>query len=185
MPSALALPVAHKPDSQDICFVPNGSYAEVVKKLRPGACDPGEIVALDGAVLGRHEGIIHYTIGQRRGLGIGGVEQPLYVLRLEPETRRVVVGPRAALACETVRVAEVNWLAGALPGAEGRAVHVKLRSTQEPVAAMLRVAADGDAELRLEEPQYGVSPGQAAVLYDGTRVLGGGWIAQAEMRMAA
>ena len=122
---ALALPVAHKPDSQDICFVPNGSYAEVVKKLRPGACDPGEIVALDGAVLGRHDGIIHFTIGQRRGLGIGGIEQPLYVLRLEPETRRVVVGPREALACETVRVAEVNWLAGALPGAKGRAVQVK------------------------------------------------------------
>ena len=181
----LALPVAHKPDSQDICFVPNGSYAEVVKKLRPGAADPGEIVDLAGRVLGRHEGIIHYTIGQRRGLGIGGIEQPLYVVRLEPEARRVVVGPREALACARVRVGEVNWLAGALPGPEGRAVEVKLRSTQDPVPARLWLSAEGRAELRLDQPQYGVAPGQAAVVYDGTRVLGGGWIQAAEGALAA
>ncbi len=181
------LPVADKPDSQDICFVPNGSYARVVEKLRPGAADPGEIVDLDGTVLGRHDGIIGFTIGQRRGLGIGGVADPLYVLRLEPETRRVVVGPREALACERVRVEELNWLdAEALAGetGEGRAVTVKLRSTQEPAPA--RIVADrAGAKILLDEPQYGIAPGQAAVVYDGTRVLGGGWIAAAEGRLAA
>ncbi|MEM7224898.1 MAG: tRNA 2-thiouridine(34) synthase MnmA [Pseudomonadota bacterium] len=181
----LALPVAHKPDSQDICFVPNGSYAEVVKKLRPGAADPGEIVDLGGRVLGRHEGIIHYTIGQRRGLGIGGIEEPIYVVRLEPESRRVVVGPRAALACQTVYVDEVNWLAGDKPGPEGRVVQAKLRSTQDPVPARLWLSEEGGAELRLDQPQYGVAPGQAAVVYDGSRVLGGGWILAAEGALAA
>jgi tRNA-specific 2-thiouridylase len=177
--------VAAKPDSQDICFVPDGSYARVVEKLRPGAADPGEIVDLEGRVLGRHEGVIHYTIGQRRGLGIGGTEAPLYVVRLEPAARRVVVGPRAALARDRVRLAELNWLGGTLPGPEGRAVQVKLRSAQAPAAA--RVYSDGasGAELILDQPQYGIAPGQAGVLYDGSRVLGGGWIAAAERRLAA
>jgi tRNA-specific 2-thiouridylase len=181
----LGLPVAAKPDSQDICFVPDGSYARVVEKLRPGAADPGEIVDLEGRVLGRHEGVIHYTIGQRRGLGIGGTEAPLYVVRLEPAARRVVVGPRAALARDRVRLAELNWLGGTLPGPEGRAVQVKLRSAQAPAAA--RVYSDGasGAELILDQPQYGIAPGQAGVLYDGSRVLGGGWIAAAERRLAA
>ena len=183
------LPVADKPDSQDICFVPGGSYARVVEKLRPGAADPGEIVDLDGRVLGRHDGIIGFTIGQRRGLGIGGVADPLYVLRLEPETRRVVVGPREALACERVRVEELNWLDAEAPSGEalagqGRAVTVKLRSTQEPAPA--RIVADrAGATILLDQPQYGIAPGQAAVVYDGTRVLGGGWIAAAEGRLAA
>ncbi len=181
----LGLPVADKPDSQDICFVPGGSYAGVIDKLRPGAAEPGEIVDLAGRVLGRHDGIIHYTIGQRRGLAIGGTQQPLYVVRLEPEARRVVVGPRAALACDRVDVGELNWLAGALPGPAGRAVEVKLRSAQAPAAARLFAAGDGTAELVLEAPQYGVAPGQAAVFYDGSRVLGGGWIAAAERRLAA
>ena len=179
------LPVADKPDSQDICFVPSGSYASVVEKLRPGAADPGEIVDLTGRVLGRHDGIIHYTIGQRRGLGIGGIEEPLYVVRLEPEARRVVVGPRAALACDRVHVTELNWLAEDLPDRAGRAVEVKLRSAQAPSAARIFVAGNGTAKLILAQPQYGVAPGQAAVIYDGSRVLGGGWIAAAERQLAA
>ncbi|GHD61696.1 tRNA-specific 2-thiouridylase MnmA [Thalassobaculum fulvum] len=188
----LGLAVQDKPDSQDICFVPNGNYAEVVRRLRPGAVDPGEIVHLDGSVLGRHDGIIGYTIGQRRGLGIGGRRRaggggpegeadtdPLYVVRLEPETRRVVVGPREALAAATVLASEVNWLGGGdgIP-AEGGRVLVKLRSTQPPAAATVWPAGGGRAAIVLDEPQYGVSAGQAAVLYapQGSRVLGGGWI---------
>lgn len=182
------LEVQDKPDSQDICFVPNGNYAEIVKKLRPGAADPGEIVHLDGTVMGRHEGIVHYTIGQRRGLGIGGRKgedgtpdtDPLYVVRLDPESRRVVVGPRAALGATTVRIGEVNWLGGgALPsGDEGVRVAAKLRSTQGPAAGTLHRDARG-VRLELDGPQFGISAGQAAVFYDagsGTRVLGGGWI---------
>jgi len=183
----LGLAVQDKPDSQDICFVPNGNYAEVVRKLRPGAVDPGEIVHLDGSVLGRHDGIIGYTIGQRRGLGIGGRRSaqgeadtdPLYVVRLEPEDRRVVVGPREALAAATVLVSDLNWIGDGdgIP-AEGVRVLVKLRSTQPPVAATVQPAGAGSAAIVLDEPQYGVSAGQAAVLYapDGGRVLGGGWI---------
>ncbi len=180
------LPVAEKPDSQDICFVPNGSYASVVEKLRPGAADPGEIVDLEGRVLGRHEGIIGYTIGQRRGLGIGGIADPLYVVRLEPENHRVVVGPKDALARDRILVDTLNWLDTEPLGPEGRAVMVKLRSAQEPAAArILSGAGEGLAEVLLDEPQFGIAPGQAAVVYDGTRVLGGGWIAAAEHSLAA
>src|SRR5438552_5065695 len=131
----LDLPVAAKPDSQDICFVPSGDYAAVVQKLRPGAAEPGEVVDLEGRVLGRHDGVIHFTVGQRKGLGIAS-EEPLYVLRLEPELRRVVVGPRASLGQSRVRLAGVNWL-GAAPGAEGVRVAVKLRSAQPPMPATL------------------------------------------------
>ncbi len=177
------LPVAEKPDSQDICFVPNGSYARVVEKLRPEAVVPGEIVGLDGAVLGRHDGIIRFTVGQRRGIGIGGgiggrdaESEPLYVVRLEPATHRVVVGPRTALARERIALDGVNWLgAGAVPES-GLPVAVKLRSTMAPVGAALRRGRDGGAEVTFDAPQYGVSPGQACVFYDGDRVLGGGWI---------
>ncbi len=181
----LDLPVADKPDSQDICFVPNGSYARVVEKLRPGALDPGEIVDLQGRVLGRHEGVINYTIGQRRGLGIGGIEEPLYVVAIEAEAKRVVVGPKSALARDRVFVKELNWLAGALPGPEGRACLVKLRSAQKPAAARVFADGQGQAVIALEEPQYGIAPGQAAVLYDGSRVLGGGWITGSERAQAA
>jgi len=179
------LVVADKPDSQDICFVPQGSYAQVVQKLRPGAADPGEIVHLDGRVMGRHEGIIHYTIGQRRGLGVGGEAEPLFVVRLEPETRRVIVGPKAALARDRVILRDLNWLGGEAPGEAGRRCAVKLRSASAPAAATLYPRADGGAEVVLDEAQFGISPGQAAVCYDGTRVLGGGWIATAETRLAA
>jgi tRNA-specific 2-thiouridylase len=172
------LAVADKPDSQDICFVPEGGYARIVEKLRPEAAEPGEIVDLEGRVMGQHEGIVGYTIGQRKGLGIGGRKDstdPLYVVRLEPENRRVVIGPREALAQRAVRLGEVNWLGdGAIP-ADGVAVQVKLRSTMAPVPAVLYPAGEG-AEVILDEPAYGVSPGQACVFYDGERVLGGGWI---------
>lgn len=182
----LGLPVAEKPDSQDICFVPSGGYASVVEKLRPGAADPGDIVDLDGRVLGRHDGIIHYTIGQRRGLGIGGraeETEPLYVVRLEPDSHRVVVGPKAALARDRVLLRQVNWLCPP-PGPEGVPAQVKLRSAQPPAAATLHATPDGGALVRLHAPQYGIAPGQAAVFYAGDRVLGGGWIVRADAGLA-
>ena len=180
----MGLEIADKHDSQDICFVPQGSYATVVQKLRPGAADPGEIVHLDGRVMGRHQGIIHYTIGQRRGLGVGGESEPLFVVRLEPETRRVIVGPKAALARDRVILRDLNWLPGEPLAPSGRRVEVKLRSASEPAAATLYPRAGG-AEVVLDTAQFGISPGQAAVCYEGTRVLGGGWIAAAESRLAA
>ncbi len=173
------LPVADKPDSQDICFVPSGNYAAVIEKLRPGAADPGEIVDLEGRVLGRHPGVIHYTIGQRRGLGIGGLGEPLYVVGLDPAMRRVVVGPKAALETRLVTLAEVNWLGDVPLAAQPEwQVEVKVRSTRPPRPALLRARADGGAEVELLTPEEGVSPGQACVFYapDSSRVLGGGWI---------
>jgi tRNA-specific 2-thiouridylase len=174
------LGVADKPDSQDICFVPNGSYAAVIEKLRPGAAEPGDIVDLDGRVLGRHEGVIRYTVGQRRGLGLGGGE-PLFVVRLDAEARRVVVGPRAALARRTVPVAEVNWLGdGAFEDApaEGWEVEARVRSTRPPRPARVLPEGPGRARVELLAPEEGVAPGQACVFYapDSSRVLGGGWI---------
>jgi tRNA-specific 2-thiouridylase len=182
----LGLAVADKPDSQDICFVPGGSYARVVERLRPGAAEPGEIAHLDGRVLGRHEGIINYTIGQRRGLGVGGEAEPLYVVALDAAARRVVVGPRQALARDRVRLSGVNWLDPAPLAAGGRRVQVKLRSAQEAASATLYpLAGAAGAQVLLDAPQFGVAPGQAAVFYDGSRILGGGWIAAAEFRLAA
>ena len=178
------LPVAEKADSQDICFVPQGRYAEVIERLRPGAADPGEIVDQTGRVLGRHDGIIHFTIGQRRGLGVSTPE-PLYVLRLEPETRRVVVGPRTALLERRVILQNLNWLDGAAVPSAGRAVGARIRSTRPPVPATVFAAPDGHIEVSLDEPETGVAPGQACVLYDGSRVLGGGWIARADRDRAA
>jgi tRNA-specific 2-thiouridylase len=181
----LELAVADKPDSQDICFVPNGSYASVVERLRPGALDPGEIVDMDGRVLGRHEGVINFTIGQRRGIGIGGKDEPLYVIAIDAAAARVVVGPRRALARDLVFVKDLNWLPSEPLGSEGRACRVKLRSAQAPAAARVYPAAGGAALVELAEPQYAVAPGQAAVFYDGSRVLGGGWIIGSERRSAA
>jgi len=168
------LPVAAKPDSQDICFVPSGDYAALVARLRPGAAEPGEIVDIAGRVLGTHAGVIHFTIGQRKGLGVSAGE-PLYVVRLEPEARRVVVGPRAALGVQRVALAGINWL-GEAPPADGLAVHVRLRSAQPPLPARLFLDGAGGGTAVLDEPAFGVAPGQACVAYDGTRVLGGGWI---------
>ena len=178
MAAKYGLSVADKPDSQDICFVPNGNYAAVIEKLRPGAADPGEIVDMEGNVLGNHRGVIHYTIGQRRGLAIGGLGDPLYVVKLDPETRRVIVGPREALSTRIVPVGEVNWLGdGPFESAE-REISVRIRSTRPPRGAILRPTGPRSAEVELLDPEEGVSPGQACVFYEtgGTRVLGGGWI---------
>ncbi|MFD1509784.1 tRNA 2-thiouridine(34) synthase MnmA [Lacimonas salitolerans] len=173
------LAVADKPDSQDICFVPNGDYASVIEKLRPGAAEPGEIVHADGRVLGTHEGVIHYTIGQRRGLGIGGLSDPLYVVRLDVDTRRVVVGPKDMLATRQVPVREINWLGDApLTSRAEWHVAVKVRSTRPPRDAIIRPLSDTTATVELLTPEEGVSPGQACVFYEteGSRILGGGWI---------
>ncbi len=173
-----ALEVADKPDSQDICFVPDGNYAGVIEKLRPGAAEPGDIVDLDGRVLGRHQGVLHYTIGQRRGLGIGGLATPLYVVRLDVAARQVIVGPKAALATTRITLKQVNWLGDApIDSRTEWEIAVKVRSTRPPVPALLRARADG-AEVELLEPEEGVSPGQACVFYDreSSRVYGGGWI---------
>jgi tRNA-specific 2-thiouridylase len=173
------LQVVDKPDSQDICFVPNGNYASVIEKLRPGAAEPGEIVDADGQVLGRHEGVLHYTVGQRRGLGIGGLEEPLYVVRLDVETRRVIVGPKALLSTRTVPLREINWLGDApLTSRREWPVSVRVRSTRPPREAILRPLSATEAEVELLTPEEGVSPGQACVFYEtgGTRILGGGWI---------
>jgi len=175
----LGLAVSDKPDSQDICFVPQGRYADVVAKLRPDGIEPGEIVDRAGRVLGRHEGIVHFTVGQRRGLGLGGSE-PQFVLRLEPLTRRIVVGPREALMESRLTLCELNWLGAPLPahqaGGGGLGCEVKLRSTQPPVAAHVRLLAGHRAEVELSAAAEAIAPGQACVMYDGNRVLGGGWI---------
>ncbi|MEL7093111.1 MAG: tRNA 2-thiouridine(34) synthase MnmA [Pseudomonadota bacterium] len=173
------LAVADKPDSQDICFVPNGDYASVIRKLRPEAAAPGEIVHADGRVLGTHEGVINYTIGQRRGLGIGGLSDPLYVVKLDAENGRVVVGPREMLATRSVPVREINWLGDApLPSQDAWDIAVKVRSTRPPTDAVLRPISDTEAVVELAVAENGVSPGQACVFYDrdSTRIFGGGWI---------
>ncbi|MGF1551664.1 MAG: tRNA 2-thiouridine(34) synthase MnmA [Paracoccaceae bacterium] len=172
------LAVADKPDSQDICFVPDGDYAGLIRKLRPEAAEPGEIVDPDGRVLGRHQGIVGFTVGQRRGRGLGGTAEPLYVLRGEPETRRVVVGPRAALAVRRVRVGDLNWLGDAPPDAAGVEVAAKVRSTRAPLPARLLPDGEGGAVVELAAAAEGVAPGQACVLYapSSRRMLGGGWI---------
>ncbi|WP_027834886.1 tRNA 2-thiouridine(34) synthase MnmA [Maritalea myrionectae] len=181
----MGLVVAEKSDSQDICFVPNGNYAQIIQKLRPEAIDPGEIVHLDGRVLGEHKGIIHFTIGQRRGLGISAGE-PLYVVKLEPESKRVIVGPYEALATRSVKLKQVNWLGGmSLDEIEEMGpinIEAKVRSTRPPQPARLSVK-NGEVEVELVGGEHGVSPGQACVFYaddsEDTQVLGGGWIAQA------
>ena len=178
--SEFGLSVADKPDSQDICFVPNGSYADVIEKLRPGAAEPGDIVDLDGNILGQHKGVLRYTIGQRRGLGIGG-GTPLYVIKLDADKRQVIVGPPEALTTRTVPLKEINWLGDEAfenAPAEGWDILVKVRSTRPPIAARLLPAGPRAARVELLEAEAGVSPGQACVFYatEGSRVLGGGWI---------
>ncbi|TAJ35312.1 MAG: tRNA 2-thiouridine(34) synthase MnmA [Reyranella sp.] len=174
------LAVADKPDSQDICFVPNGDYAAVVQKLRPEAVEAGDIVDMAGTVVGRHEGIVRFTVGQRRGLALGEREgtdnNRLYVVKLEPETRRVVVGPRSALGRSEMALHDMNWIGPAVAGA--LPVQVRVRSSQALRPAEIELAGEG-ATVRFAEPEIGVSPGQACVVYDratGSRVLGGGFI---------
>ncbi|GAG27504.1 unnamed protein product, partial [marine sediment metagenome] len=177
----MQIAVADKADSQDICFVPDGRYTDIIEKLRPGAAEPGDIVDLDGTALGRHDGIINYTIGQRRGLGIAA-DQPLYVVQLDADQARVVVGPRAALGTRQIRLKDFNWLGSGAIGdipVEGLAVHARVRSTRPPVPGML-LLCDGSLVVELVEGEEGVAPGQACVLYDSAdddaRVLGGGTI---------
>lgn len=174
------LAVADKPDSQDICFVPTGGYAAVVEKFRPGALDPGEIVNEQGLVLGQHQGIINYTVGQRKGLGISS-DKPLYVIKIDPLTRQVIVGTKEALAKTRLLVNEMNWLADKSEFINGRQANVKIRSTQPGLQACVRVHESDQAIIEFVTPEYGVSAGQACVLYDGDRVLGGGWISREEI----
>lgn len=178
---AMGLEVAAKPDSQDICFVPTGKYADVVAKLRPGGIEPGEIVHVDGTVMGTHSGVIHFTVGQRRGLGIATGE-PLFVVRLDAQAKRVIVGPREALAVREIGLTDVNWIGEAVAGEDdldGRRLLARVRSTRPPVPATLKIGAGW--RLILDEAEEGVAPGQACVFYcpqtDASRVLGGGWIA--------
>ena len=175
------LSIADKPDSQDICFVPDGRYADVVAKLRPGALEAGEIVHVDGRVLGRHEGVIHFTVGQRRGIGVA-VGEPLFVVRLDAAARQVVVGPREALGVRRIALRNVNWIGEQVAvedALHGRRLLVRVRSTRPPVPASLDTRAGWHVDL--DAPEEGVAPGQAAVFYDAaapSRVLGGGWIAR-------
>ena len=173
--TALGLMVADKPDSQDICFVPNGDYAGTIKRLRPDCSLPGEIRHQDGTVLGTHQGVLHYTVGQRRGLGVA-TGDPLYVVAIDADKREVIVGPREALARARIHLDEVNWLGGTVDGPVK--LRARIRSTGEPAAAELELGENGRADIVLAEAEEGVSPGQACVFYaeDGGRVLGGGWI---------
>lgn len=172
----LGLVVAEKPDSQDICFVPNGDYAGVIKRLRPDCSLPGEILHMDGSVLGQHQGVLHYTVGQRRGLGVA-VGDPLYVVSIDADARQVIVGPREALARQKILLSEVNWLGG--DASQALDVRVRIRSTSEPAAAQIKLTGAHQAEIHLATAEEGVSPGQACVFYaaDEERLLGGGWIA--------
>lgn len=176
----LGLLTADKPDSQDICFVPGGDYSKVVKKIRPDAEKSGDIVHIDGRIVGQHNGIIHYTIGQRRGLGIGGGvsenNDPLYVVRLDAADNKVIVGPKEALARDVIKIRDCNWLDGAPNLGTEANVMIKYRSIMKPISGSLQIHGDGTATLTVDTPQYGVSPGQAAVCYLDDTVIGGGWI---------
>ncbi|MCW9033108.1 MAG: tRNA 2-thiouridine(34) synthase MnmA [Rhodospirillales bacterium] len=174
------LPVASKPDSQDICFVPDGSYADVVSKLRPSAFKTGDIVNLEGEVLGQHKGIVHYTVGQRRGLGIGG-GPILYVIRIDAKNNQVIVGSKEALERPGLTLHDVNWIgAGESLPETGVTLQVKVRSLQPPVDAVVYGEEQGKARVEFKQPHVGIAPGQACVFYDDDRVLGGGWIAKEE-----
>jgi len=182
----LGLDLATKPDSQDICFVPQGRYTDIVQKLKPGAIEGGDIVDLSGGVLGRHDGVINFTVGQRKGLGLGHHEQ-LFVIKIDAAARQVVVGPREALATRRIFLRDMNWLDAEALSASPRNVLARVRSTREPVRAEIRAAETG-VEVELLSPEEGVAPGQACVLYDvadSSRLLGGGWIAKGEAALAS
>ena len=180
------LPVKDKPESQDICFVPDGSYSNIVKKLKPESILDGEIVHVDGSVLGNHKGIINFTVGQRKGIGIGGrqksKEERLYVIEVNPDTKRVYVGPKEALKVSSIFVDNLNFLDNNELGNKQKEIYVKLRSTGELIKSEL-IVSNSNTEIIFKKPVYGVSPGQAAVLYDfrtPSKVLGGGWITRSE-----
>ena len=183
----LGLNVASKPDSQDICFVPTGKYTDVIEKIRPNAALPGDMVHMDGHVLGQHRGIMYYTIGQRRGLGLkdGSGLDPLYVVRIDAATNQVIVGPREALLRSRIYLDEINWLGDGTFGAQlaGQVVYVKLRSTTPPKPATFELVGN-HLVVKLDEADEGISPGQACVFYaPGTnfsRTIGGGWITKTE-----
>ncbi|MDA0230576.1 MAG: tRNA 2-thiouridine(34) synthase MnmA [Proteobacteria bacterium] len=179
----LGLAVAEKPDSQDICFVPGGDYAAIIEKLRPGAAEPGDIVDLAGAVVGEHAGIIHYTVGQRRGLGLAAPE-PLYVVAVDAASRRVTVGPKAALLCDRVRLRQPQFIDSEASLRSAGDVIVRLRSTHPGAAGYLTLLDNGEAEIRLAQPEPATARGQAAVCYRGDKLLGGGWIASMERSAA-
>jgi tRNA-specific 2-thiouridylase len=176
----IGLAVADKPDSQDICFVPDGRYGDLIARLRPDAAEPGDIVHEDGRILGRHKGTVHFTVGQRRGLGIAEGD-PLYVLKIDSDRRRVVVGSRASLLRHDIALTQVNWLGRQPLDSHGKPVFAKIRSTRPPAEAAIRRVDDG-VVVSIAAGEYGVSPGQACVLYEdtgpGARVLGGGFIAR-------
>lgn len=182
----LGLAVAEKRDSQDICFVPDGRYARLVERIRPGAAEPGEIVDMAGRVLGRHDGVIHFTVGQRKGLGIATGE-PLFVIGLDAAARRVVVGPRSALRTHTFHLGGVNWLGDGSLGPDPVEALARVRSTREPKPALVRSLGAGMAEVTILDGEEGVAPGQACVFYERatSRVLGGGWIRAMEKAQAA
>jgi tRNA-specific 2-thiouridylase len=180
----LGIAVAGKPDSQDICFVPEGKYSNIVQKLKPDAARPGEIVDLRGTTVGRHDGVVHFTVGQRKGLGLSGNEEPLFVVALDAANARVIVGPREALQTRMVNLRDVNWLIDAHAPID---CAVKVRSTRPPVPARIVPLAGRAAIVELLSPEESVAPGQACVFYsrEGTQVLGGGWIARAQAQQVA
>lgn len=173
----LSLEVCEKPDSQDICFVPEGKYVSVVEKLRPGALEPGDIVDESGAILGKHQGIMHYTIGQRKGLGLSSpTGEPYYVLSLNASLRQVIVGAKESLARQQLFLKEVNWLTSPDLISQNKNVTIRFRSSQEAVPAHIQEVSGNRALITLIHSEYGIAPGQACVFYEGSRVLGGGWI---------
>jgi tRNA-uridine 2-sulfurtransferase len=180
----LELAVAEKPDSQDICFVPQGRYADIVERLKPEAAQPGEIVDMEGRVLGTHKGIIHFTVGQRKGLGLSGNGEPLFVVKIDAPAKKVIVGPKDSLRTRMIRLAEVNVLGSELAGS----CLVKVRSAREPTPARVTLKQGATAEVEILSGEDSVAPGQACVFYEdgGSRVLGGGWIVSTEpMRAVA
>ena len=172
----LNLPVASKPDSQDICFVPEGKYRDIIEKLKPGAELPGDIVDMDGNILGKHDGILGFTVGERKGIGISAPD-PLYVVAVDSKTQRVIVGAKEALLKNNLTIRNINWLGDGdeIPGGGFECI-VKLRSAQPPIGAKITPLSDGRAKVELAQPFAGVAPGQACVFYSGDRMLGGGWI---------
>ncbi len=175
------LQIADKPDSQDICFVPQGRYVDVIERLRPGAAEAGDIVHVDGRVLGKHRGIIHYTIGQRRGIDVGGLAEPVYVVKLDAVSRQVIVGPRAALETASLQLKDLNWLGPSRDQAcVASGLTVKIRSGSPQLSVKVEFLSDDTATVTFDTPVEGVAAGQACVFYKGTKVLGGGWIASTE-----